>query len=179
MILRPRKLYIELDGSTETVEILPVADPAQPDACLIRVRGREFPANARLLQPGVLSLLFDHRSYLCIVDQEPGGDPDVSALRINSSRHLYRLDDPRSLRGRRARSSGSAGPLSVLASMPGRVIRVLVQPGDPVEENQALLVIEAMKMQNELKSSKAGRVAELRVAPGQAVAAGQVLAIVE
>jgi biotin carboxyl carrier protein len=179
MILRPRKLYIEIDGRPETVEILPVSDPAQPDACLVRVGGREFPANARLLQPGVLSLLFAHRSYRCIVDPEPGGDPDVSAVRIGARKHLYRLDDPRSLRGRRARSSGSAGPLSVLASMPGRVVRVLVQPGDPVEENQPLLVIEAMKMQNELKSSKAGRVTELRVAPGEAVAAGQVLAIVE
>jgi biotin carboxyl carrier protein len=63
--------------------------------------------------------------------------------------------------------------------MSGRVVRVLAQVGDTVEANQGIVVIEAMKMQNELKSPKAGTVAELRVAPGGTVAAGDVLAVIE
>lgn len=63
--------------------------------------------------------------------------------------------------------------------MPGRVVRVLVQRGDAVEASQGIVVIEAMKMQNELKSPKAGVVADVRVVPGDTVAAGDVLAIVE
>ena len=63
--------------------------------------------------------------------------------------------------------------------MPGRVVRVLVSVGETVEAHQGIVVIEAMKMQNELKSPKAGKVAQLRVEPGGTVAAGDVLAIVE
>jgi biotin carboxyl carrier protein len=63
--------------------------------------------------------------------------------------------------------------------MPGRVVRVLVEVGQEVEEGQALVVIEAMKMQNELKSPKAGRVARIAVGVGDTVGAGEVLAVVE
>ena len=63
--------------------------------------------------------------------------------------------------------------------MPGRVVRVLAARGEEVEAHQGVVVIEAMKMQNELKSPKAGRVAEIRVAPGDTVSAGDVLAVIE
>ena len=63
--------------------------------------------------------------------------------------------------------------------MPGRVVRVLAEKGEAVEEHQGVVVIEAMKMQNELKTPKKGRVAELRVVPGDTVVAGDVLAIID
>jgi biotin carboxyl carrier protein len=63
--------------------------------------------------------------------------------------------------------------------MPGRIVRLLVEKGDTVVAHQGILVIEAMKMQNEIKSPKEGRVADLRVAPGDTVAAGDTLAIIE
>jgi biotin carboxyl carrier protein len=63
--------------------------------------------------------------------------------------------------------------------MPGRVVRLLAAQGDEVKAHQGVVVIEAMKMQNELKSPKDGRIAELRVAPGDTVAAGDVLAVIE
>jgi biotin carboxyl carrier protein len=63
--------------------------------------------------------------------------------------------------------------------MPGRVVRVLVVAGDEVEEGQGVVVIEAMKMQNELKSPKAGRVARVGVAVGETVGSGDVLVVVE
>jgi biotin carboxyl carrier protein len=63
--------------------------------------------------------------------------------------------------------------------MPGRVVRILVAKGDTVAAHQSVLVLEAMKMQNELKSPKEGRVIDLRVAPGDTVSSGQPLAIIE
>ena len=63
--------------------------------------------------------------------------------------------------------------------MPGKVVKTLVAAGDPVETGQALLVVEAMKMQNDVKSPKAGVVASLEVREGDSVAAGQALAVVE
>ncbi len=63
--------------------------------------------------------------------------------------------------------------------MPGRLVRVLVARGDAVAAHQGVVVIEAMKMQNELKSPKNGKVAELRVAPGDTVSAGDVLAVIQ
>jgi biotin carboxyl carrier protein len=81
---------------------------------------------------------------------------------------------------RRARAAGAdEGPRAVRAPMPGRVVRVLVAPGDDVEEQQGVVVIEAMKMQNELKAPKAGRISRVAVRIGDAVAAGALLALVE
>ncbi|HTZ88891.1 MAG TPA: acetyl-CoA carboxylase biotin carboxyl carrier protein subunit, partial [Alloacidobacterium sp.] len=71
------------------------------------------------------------------------------------------------------------GPKPIKASMPGRVVRVLAQQGEDVGAHQGIVVIEAMKMQNEMKSPKAGRVAELRVTVGDTVSAGDVLAVIE
>ena len=82
--------------------------------------------------------------------------------------------------GRAADSDGSAhGEQKVLAPMPGRVVRVLVAPGDEVELRQPVVVVEAMKMENELRSPKAGRVKDVAVAPGTSVEAGRVLVVIE
>lgn len=83
--------------------------------------------------------------------------------------------------GRRAAEGGAAGsgPQLVTAPMPGRVARLLVQAGDVVEARQGLVVIEAMKMENELRAARAGRVKAVRVAEGQSVEAGALLVAVE
>ncbi len=88
------------------------------------------------------------------------------------------LFDPRALRSRRAAVSAQ-GRLDVSARMSGKVMRLLVSAGDSVETGQGLVVVEAMKMQNEVKSPKSGKVIEVRVQPGSTVAAGEVLAVVE
>ena len=87
--------------------------------------------------------------------------------------------------GRRSRrpgadgSGGTHGEQSVNAPMPGRVVRVLVAAGDEVAVRQGVVVVEAMKMENELRSPKAGRVKEVSVAPGTSVEAGRVLVVIE
>lgn len=84
--------------------------------------------------------------------------------------------------GRRARSDGAAhsgGPQRVVAPMPGKIARVLVRPGDEVQPRQGLVVVEAMKMENELRAARAGRVRDISVVQGQSVDAGAVLLVVE
>jgi biotin carboxyl carrier protein len=88
------------------------------------------------------------------------------------------LFDPRASRQRQG-SASNHGRLNIAAPMPGKVVRVLVSAGDAVEEGQGLVVVEAMKMQNEMKSPKTGRVVEVRAKPDSTVAAGEVLMVVE
>jgi len=140
------------------------------------VDGRAVSADVRMLEPGVMSLLVTSphvqgRQYRCVLD----GDGVV----IGGRRYGFEVDDPRSLQGRRGAGAGTEGPRPVKAPMPGRVVRVLVEAGDEVEEGQGVVVIEAMKMQNELKSPKAGRVVRVGVVVGDTVGSGDVLVVVE
>lgn len=82
-------------------------------------------------------------------------------------------------RGRGGGAAGGAGPQRITAPMPGKVVRVLVRPGDEVAVRQGLVVVEAMKMENEIRAARAGRVREVFVSEGQSVEAGTALVIVE
>jgi biotin carboxyl carrier protein len=122
------------------------------------------------IRPGVYSVLLAGRSY---VIHESSSD----WIALNAIEWERVVVDPR----RRA----SAGPASasairdVKAAMPGKVVRVLAAPGETVEAGQGLLILEAMKMQNELRSPRAGVVAAVRVAEGATVSSGQVLVTLE
>jgi len=100
-------------------------------------------------------------------------------LWIKGARYAVEIRDPRSLRSRRAGREGAAGPRKLIAPMPGKVVRLLVKERDQVEADQGLIVIEAMKMQNELKSPRKGIVQKICAAEGSSVNAGDVLAVVE
>ena len=104
----------------------------------------------------------------------------LSSGEISVNGRTFRVEvfDPRGLRSRE-RGGESQGRQKIVASMPGRVIRVLVELNQNVEAGQGLIVVEAMKMQNEMKSPQAGRVVELKTSSGAAVTAGEVLAEIE
>lgn len=104
----------------------------------------------------------------------------LSGGEISVNGRVFRVEvfDPRGLRSRR-QVGESQGRRKISAPMPGRVIRILVEPNQEVEAGQGLIVVEAMKMQNEMKSPQAGRVVEVKAAPGAAVAAGEVLIVIE
>ena len=82
-------------------------------------------------------------------------------------------------KGAAAAHSGGEGPQRVTAPMPGKIVKLLVKPGDRVEPRQGLVVVEAMKMENELRARSAGTVSEVRVAEGSSVEAGAILVILE
>lgn len=161
-------VWLEIDGRKRRVE-LPSPLTGNPVECV--VDGRALSVDAQMLQPGVLSLIVGGRQYRCILDG--------NGMLIDGRRFAFEVNDPRSLQGRRGAGAGAAGPRPVKAPMPGRVVRVLVAAGEDVVEQQGIVVIEAMKMQNELKSPKAGKVVRVAVAPGDTVGAGDVLAVVE
>jgi len=126
------------------------------------------------VESGVYSVLKDGHSYEARV--EPDGSQTV--VFIDGHRFEVEIHDPRRW-SRKSAGRGIAGRVSVDAPMPGKVVRLLAAEGDTVERGQGLLVMEAMKMQNEIKAPKAGRVASLPAREGATVAAGEVLATVE
>jgi biotin carboxyl carrier protein len=166
-------LQLEIHGEIRRIELAADELPGRFRAMLDGKQ--EMEVEAHLLRPGVLSLQIEGKAYRCVLEEGAEG----TVIHFAGTRIPYRVDDPRSLRSRRSRVSGHDGPKPVTAPMPGRVVRVLVNKGEEVQAQQGIVVIEAMKMQNELKSPKAGKVADLRVEPGKAVAAGEVLAVVE
>jgi biotin carboxyl carrier protein len=121
--------------------------------------------------PGRYSILVEGRSYAVTV--LPDGNFSVNGVVIP-----IEVIDPREYRGR-GKAGLTEGHQQVAALMPGRVVNVLVEAGATVEAGQGLIVVEAMKMQNEMKSPKTGRVAEVKTRPGAAVAAGEVLMVIE
>jgi biotin carboxyl carrier protein len=139
-----------------------------------RVDGREVEVDPVLARPNVLSFRLGNKAY------------EVKCERVGSEIHIWvgsqrfaaEVRDPRSLRGR-PRSGDDQGPKKLTAPMPGKVVRVLLSQGTPVEAGAGVLVVEAMKMQNEVKSPKKGTIQKIMVREGTAVNAGDVLAIVE
>lgn len=139
-----------------------------------RLDGREIEVDAVLARPDVLSLRLGNKAYE-VKCERVGGDLH---LWVGSARYSAEVRDPRSLRSR-AGAVDDRGPRKLTAPMPGKVVRVLSGEGAEVEAGGGVLVIEAMKMQNEVKSPKKGTVQKIVVGVGAAVNAGDVLAIVE
>src|ERR1700751_529748 len=139
-----------------------------------RLEGREVEVDAVLARPDVLSLHLGNQAYE-VKCERVGGEMHVW---VGSARFAVDVRDPRSLRGR-VRAVDDHGPQKLTAPMPGKIVRVLVSQGDEVETGAGVLVVEAMKMQNEIKSPKKGTIQKILVSEGAAVNAGDVLAIVE
>ena len=139
-----------------------------------RLDGRDVEIDAILARPDVLSLRIGNTVYE-VISERLAND---WYLWVGSTRFAAEVSDPRSLRGR-ARARDDHGPRKIVAPMPGRVVRLLVRAGDEVELGTGVYVVEAMKMQNEIKSPKKGTVREVLVSEGAAVNAGDVLVIVE
>jgi biotin carboxyl carrier protein len=120
---------------------------------------------------GTWSILVDGRSYAVII---------LGAGEVSVNGRVFHVDvfDPRELRGRRS-AADSSGPQAIAAPMPGRVIRILVEPGQEVAAGEGLIVVEAMKMQNEMKAPRAGRVAAVKTVAGGTVSAGDILLVIE
>jgi biotin carboxyl carrier protein len=129
--------------------------------------GPEREASVVTPQPGVYSVLLDGRSYQARVEE--------GVVTVNGFRYEIEVRDPRRW-SRQSRGGMHAGAQNIKASMPGKVVRVLVAVGDAVEAGQGIVVVEAMKMQNEMKAPRAGKVIGIAAKVGATVTAGEVLA---
>ena len=141
---------------------------------VVELPGRHVTVDVVELSEATYSLLIDGRSY----DVTVGVAEKEYQVSVNGSQFDVCLRDPRKFRKRTASGSDSAGPMPVVAPMPGKIVRLLVREGETVSEGQGVIVIEAMKMQNELKAPRAGTVEEIRVTENQAVNAGESLLVV-
>lgn len=126
------------------------------------------------VEPGVYSLVLDGASYeIRVIETAQGLSAEVAGRRF-----AVEVCNPRDT-SRGARASVGSGRQKVAAPMPGKVVRILVNVGDSVEAGQGLVVVEAMKMQNEMKSPKEGRVTRIKVDEGATVGPGEVLLVIE
>jgi biotin carboxyl carrier protein len=131
-------------------------------------------AGAVEVEPGIYSVLLGDKSYEAKIT--PSGD--AWAVDVDGRHFVLEVEDPRSLR-RRGGIEGHTGPQRLASPMPGKVVRVLVEMGAEVEAGQGVAVVEAMKMQNEVKAVRAGRVVSMQAREGATVTAGEVLAVLE
>jgi biotin carboxyl carrier protein len=137
--------------------------------------GQEVVADAVEINSTTLSILLEGQAYEVHVTQSSDG---VLKLQTGLQEFSAEVSDPRAWRGRKHGALEAEGRQQIVAPMPGKVVRLLVKAGDKVETGQGLLVVEAMKMQNEIHSPKSGTVERLFVKEGQPVNAGEVLCIV-
>ena len=164
------KLGFAVNGTEDSIEIL-----APAPSCRFRIGEHERAAQIETPEPGVYSVLLDGRSYEARVEDSPEGGVVVV---IDGYRFEVEVRDPRRW-SRKSAGSGEAGMQRITAPMPGKVVRVLVSPGNEVTGGQGLVVVEAMKMQNELKARRAGKVIAVAAKEGATVAAGEVLVTIE
>jgi biotin carboxyl carrier protein len=146
------------------------------DRWRLAVDGVAIDADAVEIAPRTISILLRGQSHEVRVT--PSADGTLK-LRVGLEEFTARVADQRAWRGRRHRALEAEGRQQIGAPMPGKVVRVLVNPGEKVEAGQGLFVVEAMKMQNEIRSPKSGVIERILVKEGQAINAGEILAWVE
>lgn len=163
------KYEVEIQGREVSVQI-----EHRDGRVAARTGSRSYDLEVVSPEPGVYTFFAGDQVYEAGVSALEGG-----SLRVEIGGHLFttRIIDRR--RRRAATEHGIEGRQNLIAPMPGKVVRVLLSPGEDVALGQGVVVVEAMKMQNEIKSPKSGRVIEVRVAEGATVNANQVLAVVE
>ncbi|MGI9105494.1 MAG: biotin/lipoyl-containing protein [Pyrinomonadaceae bacterium] len=169
------KLTAEIDGQSHALDLQ--REGARIEAS---VDGRRYELEARETEAGAFLLLVDGRVYECRAGQtdaqEEGGAREVQ---VGAEIYQVALIDPKRLRGARGAGAQAGGRVLVKASMPGKVVRLLIEAGAQVEAGDGLIIVEAMKMQNELKSPKSGTIVEIHAETGATVKAGDVLVVVE
>jgi biotin carboxyl carrier protein len=141
----------------------------------VTLDGRPVAVDAVEIAPNTLSILFEGQSFEISVTPSPDGK---LKLLTGTQEFTAEVIDPRAWSGRRHGNVEAEGRQQVLAPMPGKVVSLLVKTGDHVEAGQGLLVVEAMKMQNEIRSPKSGTVERVLAKEGQPVNAGDILCTV-
>ena len=185
--------HITAGGRTRTVHIT-----RSGDRFLVSIDGRQHEADVKVIN-GLWSMLIgaptgpaeagphdqsdlgagfirSARSYeVAFVPAAEGG----MTVRIDGVPVEVSIDQMRRTASTTAAHPSDGGPQRVTAPMPGKIVKLLVKPGDKVQPRQGVVVVEAMKMENELRARAAGTVSEVRVAEGASVDAGAILVILE
>ena len=166
------KLFAEHDGEKSEIEIK--IDGGQ---VLATVDGREYALEARAVEPHTYLFNAAGKVYECYV--APKNAAGTTRVRQGTKSFDFQLSDPKRLRGAGNADAAADGIAKIATQMPGKVVRVLVESGAEVRTGDGIIVVEAMKMQNEMKAPKDGIVKEIYFETGATVNAGDVLAVIE
>ena len=142
----------------------------------VAIDGVEHVVDAHKVASQLWSVLYGDASFVVDVTQLPTEDFEVL---IHGDCHKFTLMNEQRRAMIRAGGKGSAGKAMVTSPMPGKVVKLLVGVGQEVQADQGVIVVEAMKMENELKSALAGKVKEIFVKEGEVVESGAKLLLVE
>ena len=141
----------------------------------LQIQGEYYKADIFDVSPGRYSIIWGGKVFDVHVDALRNGEFHVS---LRDRRIALELVDPRKLKSLRQRHADSSGEVSISSPMPGKVVRLLVTEGQSVEPGQGVVVVEAMKMQNELKAPRSGTVKSLNAHEGKTVNAGEELMVI-
>ncbi|MCW5958782.1 MAG: biotin/lipoyl-binding protein [Pyrinomonadaceae bacterium] len=167
------KLNAELNGEHYEIELRSIEGKL-----FAKVDDREYELESSQPEPNVY--LFKNKGEITQIFVSPqlkSGDPFV--VNAVNEQFTITITDPKKLRSSSAAGANADGIAEIKTAMPGKLVRVLVDEGAEVSAGDGILVVEAMKMQNEMKSPKDGVVKEIRFTEGATVNAGDVLAIIE
>lgn len=163
------RISTELDGEQQVVEIR--GDVAVVD-------GREYTIEFSEPERGVILLRSGGRVFEAVVSGDAKSREKLT-VSIGGRSHEVTVTDPKRLRSSGAAHDHGDGRAEIKSAMPGKVVRILVELDAEVRKGDGVIVVEAMKMQNELKSPKDGKLVQIKASEGQTVNAGEVLLVVE
>jgi biotin carboxyl carrier protein len=143
-----------------------------------QIGDRVYTLEARELEAGGYLFFHDANVHECRVT-ERAGSKDTFDVALHGRSHAVTIVDPKRLRSGQNSDRHHHGVAEILAPMPGKVVRVQTEEGASVEKGAGVVVVEAMKMQNEMKSPRAGVVVSIKVKPGDTVNAGDILAVID
>ena len=166
---------IDINGRTRTVTV----EHAVADKYHVLLDGEPRELDVRRSGVHGLSILLGEGGASRELQVTPSSRPGEMLVTMDGRLVAVSINARQTGRHRADSGATADGEQAVTAPMPGRVVRVLVQAGDEVQAKQGVVVVEAMKMENELRSPKAGRIKEVHVSPGTSVDAGRVLLVVE
>jgi len=168
---RAMKLNIEIGGRVRTVDVVRAGVDGRLQCT---IEGRQGAIDAIEITPNIFSILIGGESFEARVEAAPG----KLLIYVSGREYAATVQDTRRWRRGERGEAESPGRQHVVAPMPGKIVRLLVKSGDAIEAGQGIVVVEAMKMQNEIRSPKNGTIERLLVIAGQTVTTGEVLAIV-
>lgn len=166
------KIQVEVDEIIYDVEI-----DVQGAETTARVGDREYLIEASEPEPNIY--LLKNNGTITEAFVENGDSPLSHRVTIGTHQFEATVIDPKRLRGVKGNDEHAAGRAELKTAMPGKIVRILVSEGDTVQKGDGVIVVEAMKMQNEMKAPKDGVVSEIKVAESDTVSAGDILVVIE
>ncbi|MGI8493795.1 MAG: biotin/lipoyl-containing protein [Pyrinomonadaceae bacterium] len=167
------KLQAELENEKREINF------RQDESQLIaEIDGRHYELEADEVEANVYLLKHENKIYQVFVSPGQNSSEPLN-VRVGTNNFEIKLSDPKRLRSSAGIAGATDGAAEIKTAMPGKVVRILTEKGAEIKQGEGVIIVEAMKMQNEMKSPKDGIVKEIRVAEGETVNAGDILAVIE